>query len=69
MEMLPQTIQDAISVTHRLGIRYLWVDALCIIQDNPIDKSTEINAVGANYKNATLTISAASAASVELGFL
>lgn len=31
---VPQTIQDAITVTRKLGIPYLWVDALCIIQDS-----------------------------------
>lgn len=29
---LPQTFGDAISFTYRLGVRYLWIDALCIIQ-------------------------------------
>ena len=30
---LPRTFRDAIWMTHRLGIRYLWIDALCILQD------------------------------------
>ena len=34
---LPQTIKDAIRVTRELSLEYLWVDALCIIQDNPQD--------------------------------
>jgi hypothetical protein len=34
----PQTLKDAVYVTRRLGIRYLWIDALCIIQDSPEDK-------------------------------
>lgn len=34
---LPRTISDAIATTRRLGFRYLWVDALCITQDNPFD--------------------------------
>jgi Heterokaryon incompatibility protein (HET) len=50
---LPQTIQDAIEVTRRLGIRYLWVDALCIIQDSITDKENEIRNMGLVYKNAT----------------
>ena len=31
-DTLPQTFQDAVRVTRRLGIRYLWIDSLCIIQ-------------------------------------
>lgn len=69
LEDLPQTLQDAIMVTRRLGIRYLWVDALCIIQDNAEDKAIQINAMGDVYKNAVLTIAASSAVSVSDGFL
>lgn len=35
--MLPQTFKDAVAVTHLLGYRYLWIDALCIIQGNKTD--------------------------------
>lgn len=31
---LPKTFQDAVAVTRDLGLRYLWIDALCIIQDD-----------------------------------
>jgi hypothetical protein len=34
---LGQTLQDAIKVAHSLGLRFLWVDSLCIIQDDPKD--------------------------------
>ncbi|CEI60226.1 unnamed protein product [Fusarium venenatum] len=38
MQELPKTIQDAIKITRRLKVRYLWVDAVCIIQpDNHSD--------------------------------
>lgn len=66
---LPKTLQDAITITRRLGFKYLWVDALCIIQDSAIDKIAEINSMGNVYKNATLTIAAANASSVNEGFL
>jgi hypothetical protein len=33
MDTLPKTLQDAILITRRLGFHYLWVDALCIIQE------------------------------------
>ena len=33
-DFLPQTLKDAIKVVRQLGIRYLWIDALCILQDH-----------------------------------
>lgn len=66
---LPQTIKDAIEITQRLNIRFLWVDALCIIQDCAKDKSVEIQKMGSIYKNATITIVASFASSVMDGFL
>jgi len=66
---LPPTIHDAIQVTRDLGFRYLWLDALCIIQDDTEDKNMEINRMGSIYKNATLTIAAANTTSVQESFL
>lgn len=31
---LPKTYQDTVTVARRLGVRYLWIDSLCIIQDD-----------------------------------
>jgi hypothetical protein len=56
-------------VTRDLGIRYLWVDSLCIAQDDEADKSEEIKNMGRIYKNAAVTIAAASTTSVHDGFL
>ncbi|KAL1848331.1 hypothetical protein Daus18300_013657 [Diaporthe australafricana] len=53
---LPQTIRDAIKVTQEVGLRYLWVDALCILQDDPEDKARIISKMGPIYGGATLTI-------------
>jgi Heterokaryon incompatibility protein (HET) len=66
---LPQTIRDAIEVTQRLGFRYLWVDSLCIIQDSQDDMRAELAMMGEVYKNATITLAAGNAKSVEEGFL
>ncbi|OCK77989.1 HET-domain-containing protein, partial [Lepidopterella palustris CBS 459.81] len=66
---LAKSIQDAIFVTRQLGIRYLWVDALCIIQDCLEDKYREIGKMSSIYKNATLTISVARSKTCHDGFL
>jgi hypothetical protein len=68
LDILPQTILDAVHVTRSLGIKYLWVDALCILQDSQVDKQHEVAKINSIYKNAYATISAASAPSANAGF-
>lgn len=58
-EELPQTIEDAICLTQLLGESYLWVDSLCINQNDPADKGRQIPLMGKIYHCATLTIVAA----------
>ncbi|THV50986.1 hypothetical protein BGAL_0128g00220 [Botrytis galanthina] len=67
VDNLPLTFKDTVFMARKLGIRYIWIDALCIIQDSDIDKAREIEAMGDIFKNATVTISAASATSVDGG--
>lgn len=69
MTCLPRTIQDAIIITRNLNIRFLWVDAIYIIQYNKIDQATEIRGMGAIYKQATLTIAAMSSENTYQGFI
>ncbi|KAF4597900.1 hypothetical protein AB1N83_011759 [Pleurotus pulmonarius] len=66
---LPQTVRDAISVTHSLGQRYLWIDALCILQDSDQDKARQLGDMGRIYRDSYLTINAACAANTWEGFL
>lgn len=66
---LSQTVKDAFSVTRRLGLRYIWIDALCIVQDNPEDFNVEALKMSQYYGNAHLTIAAGSAAGCHDGFL
>jgi hypothetical protein len=53
---LPKTIEDTMEVTLALGYRYLWVDALCIIQDSPVDLKVQLAQMDRIYGLATLTI-------------
>jgi hypothetical protein len=54
--VFPRTIRDAMLVTKRLGINYIWIDALCIQQDDEQDKAAIIADMGAIYSNAIFTI-------------
>lgn len=58
ISLLPKTFQDAIKITRKLGIKYLWIDCLCIIQDDPDDWEAEAANMPYIYKNAYVTISA-----------
>lgn len=69
LSMLSKTVQDAIEITISLGIPYLWIDAICILQDSPQDKALEISRMAAIYQSSHITIVAASAKHADEGFL
>jgi len=58
LEILPRTFRDAITVTRRLGVRYIWIDSLCIIQDSREDWLEQAPQMQNTYKYAFLNISA-----------
>ncbi|KAK4460076.1 heterokaryon incompatibility protein-domain-containing protein [Cladorrhinum samala] len=66
---LPQTLQDTVSVAREMGLRYVWIDCLCIYQDSDSDKANEISRMASYYGRATLTLCAASARKCVDGFL
>jgi hypothetical protein len=66
-EKLPRTFQDAIGVTQLLGERYLWIDALCIVQDDDVNKEKEILQMDKIFLSAALTIVSADGQDVETG--
>ena len=53
---LPKSIRDAMTITSRLGYRYLWVDRLCIVQDDEVHKQRQLASMAAIYTNASITI-------------
>ncbi|KAM7206369.1 Heterokaryon incompatibility protein (HET) domain containing protein [Naviculisporaceae sp. PSN 640] len=66
---LAQTITDALTVVYSVGFKYIWVDALCIIQDDEEDKLREITNMHRIYRGSFFTIAAAVAHSSQDGFL
>lgn len=62
-DTLPKTFQDAITMISNLGIPYVWIDSLCIIQDMEADWQNESAKMADIYANATLTIAASLATS------
>lgn len=55
-EELPEVIVDAIQLCAELGKRYLWIDRLCIVQDDMDTKAEQLDAMGVIYHRAFLTI-------------
>jgi hypothetical protein len=64
---IPKTIQDAIFLTQRIGVRYLWVDSLCITQDDADSKHTMISMMDIIYAGAVLTIIALDGTDADAG--
>ncbi|KAB8277103.1 heterokaryon incompatibility protein-domain-containing protein [Aspergillus minisclerotigenes] len=53
---IPATIRDAMIACTKMGIQYLWVDRLCIVQDHAHEKGIQINAMGTIYANSYVTL-------------
>jgi hypothetical protein len=58
-ETLPATIRDCLVIAATLSISYVWIDALCIIQDSASDWASESAKMGGIYHGSLLTIAAA----------
>lgn len=69
MRNAPANFKDAITITRKLGFRFIWIDSLCIIQDSGSDWETEAQRMGNVYKNATLTVAASGSPNTTAGIL
>jgi hypothetical protein len=66
---MPATYQDVVMLTRELGIRYLWLDSLCICQDEHADWERESAKMLSVYSNSYLTVAASRAKESAQGFL
>jgi Heterokaryon incompatibility protein (HET) len=57
-DRLSKTFQDAILVTRDLGLQYLWIDSLCIIQDDANDWAVESTKMAKVYGDAHVVLAA-----------
>ncbi|KAH8586951.1 heterokaryon incompatibility protein-domain-containing protein, partial [Bisporella sp. PMI_857] len=66
-EQIPRVIRDAMAVVLLMDEKFLWVDTLCIVQDDPQLKHCEIARMNTIYSQASLTIIALSATHADQG--
>jgi hypothetical protein len=64
---LPRTICDAVTLCRMLNVRYLWVDALCLLQNDPEDLERGVDVIDQIYERAWLTIFAATGTDANAG--
>ncbi|KAF2430226.1 HET-domain-containing protein [Tothia fuscella] len=65
---LSRTFQEAVIFTRKLGVQYLWIDSLCIVQDDEEDWQTESTKMASIYARSHLTL-AATGSNSDLGGL
>ena len=58
LSCLPKTFRDAIHITRKLGVSYLWIDSLCILQNSSVDWANESAQMDSIYTKAWVTIAA-----------
>ena len=66
---LNRTFQDAVLVTRALGLRYVWIDSLCIVQDSTSDWQRESSLMGSVYGSGAINFAADAAEDGDHGFL
>ncbi|KAH7117856.1 heterokaryon incompatibility protein-domain-containing protein [Dendryphion nanum] len=61
LDELPKTLRESVLICRQLSIQYIWIDALCIVQDDADDWARESQKMAAIYRNALVTLIASSA--------
>jgi hypothetical protein len=66
---LPNSFKDAVTVTRKIGLRWLWIDSLCIVQDDQDDWREQSQLMGSIFENAEVTLAASHSMDSRQGFL
>jgi hypothetical protein len=66
---LPQTLKDAILFTRKLGVDYIWIDSICIVQDDRDEWAEEAAKMADIYSGAYVVLAATRATNAAEGFL
>jgi hypothetical protein len=61
LDKLPKTFQDFVLLARGIGVDYVWIDSLCLMQDDEQDWKSQAKTMDAVYRNATLVVAAAGA--------
>jgi hypothetical protein len=68
-DMMPACFKDAVLIAKRLNIPYLWVDTMCIVQNDRVDWEIESSKMAEVYRNAAFVIAASSSSNLHESFL
>lgn len=68
-DLLPAVFREAVSIARELGIKFLWIDSVCIVQDDRTDWIEHATKMADVYENATLVIAASSSPNPGVSFL
>lgn len=64
---IPQSILDAMQLLRELGERFLWVDTLCIVQDDPNDRAQQLSIMDSIFQSAYIVVVAAAGSDAYAG--
>ena len=67
LRRVPRTIRDVMKFVEMIGERYLWVDCLCLVQDDKVELKRSINSMNLIYENAYVTVIAANGPDANFG--
>ncbi|UKZ49953.1 hypothetical protein TrVGV298_004208 [Trichoderma virens] len=68
-DAMPKTYQDTVRIARALGVKYVWIDALCIIQDDVVDWEKESQVMAEIFRNSLVTVIPLRTTSSNDGFL